>query len=117
VVAGIAQGVQLNATFSLTISQSGGTLSGSWSLAGNLTDGVVVLPVGGSGTITGTIAPGTNPSINVTIRTPQCPNVQENFSGSLDSANDIITLSGPIHWFDDDCTILLSWPTVVILSR
>jgi hypothetical protein len=38
-LAGVSQGVALDATFSLTINQTGGTATGSWALQGLLDDG------------------------------------------------------------------------------
>lgn len=117
-MAGVSQGVTLNADFSLTIAQSSGTLSGSYSLSGTLSDGVNVVPVQGTGTLTGTIATGNNPSVNITFRPGACPNYSANFSGAYDSANHRLTVSGPVEFFGvGTCTVQLSYPMTVILNR
>ena len=115
-LAGTAQGVVLAATFSVTFTQSDGDLSGSWGLSGTLNDGISIVSIVGSGALTGTIASGQNPSINITVTNP-CPNYQAAFSGSLDSANNLITLSGPIDILDTNCVVVLTYPSIIILSR
>ena len=117
VLVGISQGVAMEAIFSLTITQSSGNLSGSWSLAGTLNDGVIVVDIIGSGTLSGTIASGQNPSVNITFTNGLCPNHQDTFSGTFDSANNVITLNGPIDILDENCAVFLSYPSVIILTR
>lgn len=117
-LSGVTEGVALAADFALTISQSGGSLSGTWALDGILTDGVDVIGVAGTGTITGTIASGNNPSVNLTIREGICPNYQAQFSGAYDSANQRLTITGPIDVLDpDDCSILLRYQGSILLQR
>lgn len=87
VMAGISQGIALEATFTLTINQTAGNLSGTYSVAGTLDDGVNSVDVLGTGTLTGTVAAGNNPSVNITVRSGVCPNHQALFSGAYDSAN------------------------------
>jgi len=117
VLAGISQGVALEATFSIAIQQSAGDLSGSSSLVGTLSDGVILVAVQGSGTFTGTIASGLNPSVNITTASSLCPNHRPSFSGSFDSANNVLTLNGPIDIVDDNCDVVLTFPSVIVLSR
>lgn len=117
VVAGTTQGIVLNATFTLTITQSQGTLGGSSSISGTLSDGIDTVPVQGSGTISGTIASGNNPSVNITATSGICPNVKNTFSGAYDSTNRKITLSGSLKVFDGACQVLLTYSGTMILSR
>ncbi len=114
-IVGISQGVLLDAALSVTIIQSGGDLSGSYGVTGTLTEGALVVPIFGTGSFVGTIAAGQNPSVNITL-TNQCPNYSAHFSGALDSANDLLTLSGPIHILDG-CTIFLTYPSTILLRR
>lgn len=117
-MSGVTQGVALNASFVLTLTQSQGSLSGTYVLDGAVTDGVQVVPVAGSGTITGSIASGSNPSINFTVRTAACPNRPEQFSGTFDSANRRINAQGPVYVLDlTDCSILLNYQMNVVLQR
>ena len=115
-LAGIQQGVALVADFSVTITQSQGDLGGSWSMAGELTDGFDYADIQGTGALTGTIGTGQNPSVNLTLR-GACPNYEARFSGSYDAANRLITLSGPVDVLAQNCTVLLSYPMVIILGR
>ena len=115
---GVSQGITLNAVFSLTITQNAGSLSGSWSLSGDLSDGFETVDVLGTGTLTGTVASGNNPSVNITVRTPLCPNYQAQFSGAYDSTNRRLTIAGPVDFFaDNSCNVVLSYPTTIILTR
>ncbi len=86
-------------------------------VSGTLNDGVTILSIVGSGTSTGTIASGQNPSINITFTSGVCPNHQSAFSGTLDSANDLITLSGPVDILDRNCVVFLTYASIILLSR
>lgn len=116
-LAGISQGIALEANFTLTITQSAGNLGGSYSIVGTLSDGVVTVPVQGTGTITGTIAAGSNPSVNITATSGICPNIRSSFSGAYDSVNRVITLNGTVFVFDANCQVVLSYPGTIILRR
>lgn len=115
VMAGLTQGIALNADFSVTITQSSATLGGSWSLSGTLNDGVLVVGVQGTGTLNGTIAAGTNPSVNVVLSNA-CPGYSAAFSGAYDSANRLLTISGPVDVLDG-CDVLLRYQGTILLSR
>jgi hypothetical protein len=114
---GSAQGYALQATLSLTISQDGGRLSGSWALTGTLSDGLGSVPVQGTGTLTGTIAPGNNPSVHITVRVGACPSYSASFSGTFDTANRRLTVSGPVDILSSTCTVLLRYQSTIILTR
>lgn len=51
---GLSQGIALASTFSVTITQASGTLTGSYALSGTLTDGISSVDVFGTGALTGT---------------------------------------------------------------
>jgi hypothetical protein len=115
---GVSQGVGLNADFTLTLVQSQASLSGTYAMDGVLTDGFDVVAVAGSGTITGTIGSGTNPSINLTIRSSVCVNYSATFSGTYDSVNRRITMQGPVEFFGaSSCNVVLSYPMNIVLQR
>lgn len=115
---GVSQGVALSAEFVLTLTQSSGSLSGTFAMDGILTDGIYTSGVSGSGTISGTIASGNNPSVNITIRPSHCTNRTATFSGTFDSANRRLTVQGPVNITDaDTCDVLLTYQMVVVLQR
>jgi hypothetical protein len=117
-LAGISQGITLQTTFTITITQSAGALEGSYSLVGTLSDGVITVPVQGTGTLTGTIAAGNNPSVNFTATSGLCPNIRSVYSGAYDSVNAVITLNGTLNVFDlNTCQIVLTYPGTIILRR
>lgn len=118
VMVGVSQGIGLTATFSLTITQNGGSLSGSWAIQGVLDDGFDTADIQGTGTLTGTVATGNNPSVNIAIRSGFCPSYQANFSGAFDSANQRLTITGPVEILDaGNCGVLLSYQATIILNR
>jgi hypothetical protein len=117
-MAGTSQGIALSSTFSLTITQNGGTTGGSWALQGTLNDGFQIVNVQGTGTLTGTIASGNNPSVNLAVRTGGCPSYQANFSGAYDSANHRLTITGPVEFFAaNTCNVVLTYQATIILIR
>ena len=117
-IGGVSQGYLADLDFTLTIAQSGGSLSGTYALDGTLFDGVDTYAVAGTGTITGSIQSGNNPSVNLTIRTSGCPNYTAQFSGTYDTANQRLTIIGPMEFFNEGtCTVGLSIPTTLVMTR
>jgi hypothetical protein len=117
-VTGTSQGVTMNVTLSVTIIQSGGSLGGSYAISGTLNDGGQVTQVSGTGTLTGTVASGNNPSVNITVDSPACPNYSALFSGAYDTANQRLTITGPIQFLDEHtCNVLLTFQSTIIMSR
>jgi hypothetical protein len=115
---GLSQGVALDAVFAISLSQTSGSVTGNYTLTGTLNDGTYQVNVAGAGPMSGTVASGTNPSVNLTVKVPGCPNYQANFSGAYDSANRRLTITGPVDFFpQDSCTVALSYPTTIILTR
>ena len=113
---GISQGVAIAGDFTITISQSGGSLSGTWAMDGGLSDGVDAVAIAGSGTIIGSVAAGSNPSVNLTIRSGACPGRQMDFSGTYDSPNSRLTLVGSVDIWYSDCTLFLKYPMTMVLQ-
>lgn len=110
-------GIALNATFSLTINQTRGDLSGSYAMNGVLDDGVSTLDVQGTGSITGTIASGNNPSVNLTLRVGGCPYYEARFSGSYDTTNRRLTISGPVDILNEFCEVAIIYNATIVLAR
>lgn len=118
-MSGTTQGILMQANFTLTITQSGGTLGGSYGLTGTLTDGVSTVSLIGSGSITGSITAGSSPQVTVTVQSGICPNVTTSFSGSYDTVNRIVTLRGSIPVYDlTTCQVVLDYTnTILVLTR
>jgi len=103
---------------SLTISQSSGSVSGTYSSSGILSEGNQGSQFSGTGTFTGTIASGNNPSVNIVVSVPGCPNYHATFSGSYDSANRRLTITGPFDFFNNGtCTVGLTFTETLILTN
>lgn len=117
-MAGVSQGVALAADFSLTMQQNNGVITGTYAIAGAITDGLDVVDIQGTGTINGTIAEGNNPSVNLTLRVPACPSYQAAFSGTFDSANNRLTIIGPVDILDaSNCAIAIRYQMTLVLTR
>ncbi len=117
-VTGLSQGIGLDADLALTLTQSRGSISGTYALDGVLFDNVDAVAVAGSGTITGTIASGNNPSVNLTIRSSVCPNYTAQFSGAYDSANRRLTITGPLDFFQSGtCNVGLRFQGTFVLAN
>jgi hypothetical protein len=114
-MSGTTQGILMQADFTLTITQSAGSLGGSYGLTGTLTDGISTASIIGSGSITGSIAAGNSPQVTVTSRSGLCPNVTTTFSGSYDTVNRIVTLRGSIPITDTNCQVVLDYTNMVIV--
>ncbi|MDH3206338.1 MAG: hypothetical protein OEO79_06990 [Gemmatimonadota bacterium] len=113
----VSQGITLTATFSLTLVQTQGSLTGSFGLAGTLDDGVGQAFVRGNGTVTGTIAPGSAPLVNVTVTPDVCPNAAVDWSGTYDGASGALTISGDANIFDAGCVVVLTYEGTMVLNR
>ena len=113
----VSQGVTLSANFSLTLVQTVGSLSGSFRLTGTLDDGIIQASVLGSGTVTGTVDPGSNPSVSVTMTPEGCPDAAVTWSGAYTSANGLLTISGVANIFDAACVVFLTYEGTMILDR
>lgn len=114
---GLTQGIGFSSIFSMSVSQTEGATTGSWGISGELNDGVYTVQIIGTGTLTGSVGTGNNPSVNLTIKTGGCPNYNAQFSGAYDSANRRITITGPVDILNDDCSVFLRYPMTIILNR
>jgi hypothetical protein len=117
VMAGLSQGVAMDATFSMTLTQTRGDLGGAYAIQGVLTDGIDWVDVQGTGILSGSVGQGNNPSVNVTATSGFCTNKTVLFSGAYDSSNRRLTLTGPVEFYNDDCVTVLSYQTTMILTR
>ncbi len=116
VMSGLSQGIALNANFALTLTQNAATLGGSYGISGTLNDGVSSVSISGTGTVSGSIASGANPSVNITVHPVGCPNLPAQFSGAYDSANHRLTMTGPVQMFDAGCSVFLTYQITFILN-
>jgi hypothetical protein len=122
-VSGVTQGVTLDGTITLTLQQSGGVqsggaLSGGYSVVATLTNPVQQSALQGAVTLTGTVASGANPSVNFTTRSVPCPGLPtENWSGSYGSRDAVLTITGTAHVITSACVIVLSYPQTIRLTR
>ena len=114
---GPVQNYTFNEVLTLTIAQSSGSLSGTFSTVGLLYFGTNPSTIQSTGTFSGTINSGNNPSVNITIQVPGCPSYRGVFSGAYDSTNHKLTISGPFDFFNQGtCTVGLTFQETLILS-
>jgi hypothetical protein len=118
-VGGVSQGVTLDGTITLNVQQSSGVLAGGYAVDATLTNPTQQTTLKGEVTLTGTLASGANPSVNITTRSVPCPNLPaENWSGSYGSTNRVLTITGTAHVISSPaCAIVLSYPQTITLTR
>jgi hypothetical protein len=117
-LAGVSQGRTLNADFNLTIAQSSRSISGSYSLSGTMDDGFMVVPAQGTGAVLGNIATGNNPSVSLVLQASACQGHTARFSGSYDSANHRLTITGPVEFFGGEtCMVGYSYTQTIVLDQ
>lgn len=106
-----SNGLRLNAVFTFRITQSGGVLAGDYSISGT-TGGESVT---GTGTLSGTIGIGTNPEVTITSTSAICPSFSNEFHGTYDPGQGVITLTGTVHIFRiSTCAPIAEYPNTVI---
>ncbi len=114
-VSGVLPGFALAGTLTLTLQQSGSALSGGYTIAASVNGGA---QGGGSVTLSGTVASGSNPTVNFTVRSVQCPaSPPSDWTGPFQSRNGGLTITGIIHLLNSSCVTQLSFPVTVVMSR
>lgn len=118
-VGGVTQGVTLAGTLTLTLQQNVGVLSGGYSMAGTLTNPTQQAPLQGAVTLTGTVASGANPAVNFTTTSVPCPGLDsQSWSGTYSGATGVLSITGVAHVITvPACTIVLSYPQTILLTR
>lgn len=118
-VGGVTQGVTLAGTITVTLQQNVGVLSGGYSMEGTLTNPVSQAQLVGQVTLTGTVASGPNPAVNFSVTSVPCPSLpSQAWSGSYSSSTGVITITGTAHIITvPTCTIILSYPQTILLTR
>lgn len=107
-------GVPLTAVLSFTLVQNGGSLSGTEAVSGYFNGNI---PIAGNGTFTGTIGSGTNPSVNIVVSGAACPSRHTTYSGTNDTANHRMTLTGPFYIVNSDCSIAYAYNLTLVLTH
>ena len=121
-VAGSSSGVAPQGTFSLTVTQSGANIHGTFSVNATLFDGVNTYAGNGGGSLAGSVgSAGSNPPVNVTAtygtrhyQYGTCASDTTHFSGTYDSTNHVLTLTGAIPFSLIGCKVALTYPNAVI---
>jgi len=112
-ISGTSQGYDLDATLRLTIHQNGREISGFDYVVGTV-GGVAT---SATGTFNGTVASGNNPSVWVVSTNQECPTVHFLFSGSYDSANRRLTMTGELYPVSQDCLRPVTYSLTLVLSK
>lgn len=110
----VSQGVAFAADLDVTFSQSSGRISGAFAINGVLTAGMDMLPIRGTGSFTGTIDRGLDPSVNITF-VNACPGYSAHYSGALESETRLLTISGPAHILVN-CVVVLTFDTTILMD-
>jgi hypothetical protein len=108
----------LTGTLTLNLQQNNASLTGGYTLMATRTVGGVGTAGQGMVTLTGTAAPGANPSVNFTVTSTVCPNRTADWSGSYANATGTLTITGTIHLIVvPGCGDLDQFPATILLRR
>lgn len=87
----------MSGTLGVSLTQQDGTLAGTW----NSTMVVAGITFIGGGQLEGTVAEGRNPAVSITALYPPGSCYQPmHFTGSNDSAAQVVTVSGNVGFYD-----------------
>ena len=116
---GETDGFGIEVDYILSIAQNGGQLTGveeSYTAFRDLSTGLLVFGQEGEANFTGTIGTGSTPAVTFKAATPVCGD-WGGASGIFDAANNKITVSGSLNFYDDDpmCELLFSMPYTLFL--
>lgn len=101
---------------SLSLTQDGSVIGGSFAIRGTVADTLVVLDL--AGTVSGTVTSGPNPSVDLSIRNSACPDYSARFTGAYDSGKRQLTVTGPLDFFrPDSCSVGFSAPVTLVFKR
>jgi hypothetical protein len=112
-ISGTSQGSTLSATLTLTVVQNGASLSGTHRIAGTING----TAISGTTIFAGEVTSGSNPSVDVMTNVQNCPTVHATYSGSYDSANRRLTMTGPLDVLDADCSVILTFSLTLVLTK
>jgi hypothetical protein len=116
-VNGMIPGFTLMGTLTLNLQQVAAVLSGGYTVVATVSDGVTQAAALGTVTLNGTVAPGSNPALNFTVRSEQCPNApSSDWTGSFQSGSGVLTMSGVLHLLNA-CVVQLSFPVTISMTR
>ncbi len=114
----LAQGVRFNGTVSLTLTQSKGSLGGSWAVNGVLSDLFEAVQISGTGPITGSVGEGTNPNVTIRLQYPGCPSLSTTFTGVRDSGARRVIVSGVANFYDTEtCQVFHAHPMQITIQQ
>ena len=114
-----AQGLDLGATMTLAVTQTGRTLGGTYTVTGTIINASTAQPVAavqGSGALSGNVGTGDSPSVTLSTILTACPGTPDTFTGSYDDATRVVTLNGSLDVFDAHCQVTVAFPLVIVFS-
>jgi len=115
-IVGTSSGITVDLSWVLTMTRSGGNLTGTVVSTGTLSDFSGTVATGGTSTITGTVGTGTNPTVAITFA-PECA-ASSTWSGTYTAANRRLGLSGDLKYYLPDCTLLVAFVgTTVVMFK
>lgn len=105
--------IYLNSVFRLILNQNGSQLSGTFGSEGVLSDDYgTVVAIEGVDAITGSVGPGSTPTITITSQNLACPNAQ--YTETLHYANGLITGTVSTTILDQNCMPLLTFSNIAV---
>jgi hypothetical protein len=118
-IASVTQGVALDASISLTVTQlEQRSLTGDYALSGTLKNGTHVTSFERNGPLRGSLQQGDYPLVTITLMDFNCPHYSALYTGPYSSANRRLALSGRVEIFSaGTCTVEASYPLTLTLNR
>lgn len=113
-VSGSGSGYSIQGSFSLSISQSEGSLSGTYSTSVTVQTPAGSVPFAGSGTISGVIEAGADPKVEVVVQ--DVCNAELPYIGAFNSASRTLSASGPFPLYDG-CNPVATLTLTITLSK
>ena len=91
---GAGSGFTVNGSLTATLNQTGGHLTGHWTISGTISDGVDTAVWQSTENFTGTVAEGRNPQVSLTFTVPHWGGETNTYTGQGRSHDLRITLTG-----------------------
>jgi|CXWL01.1.fsa_nt_gi hypothetical protein len=115
-VSGTVNGSAMTGTFTITLKQTDGSLSGSYTYEANLQGGVATM----NGTVSGTLTEGDYPTVTLDLEHGSCANVTARHTGTYDAGVHRLTVTGGfdvVNTVNSACTISSRLSTTAVLQR
>lgn len=114
---GTSQGASVSGSITFTITQTDGLLMGAYGATGAWDFGHGGVGLTGTGTLTGTVTSGDNPSVTLDVHDAGCPNLVRSYTGMYDTAIHRLTLTGQFFHIAPPCSVDNTFQLNLVMNR